>query len=319
MSRFDVTTFGEGGLRLSVPHGERIETANQFDVNIAGAEGNVVGALARFGRPTGWHSGLPDTPAGRRVAHEYRGFGIDLSSVVWTLEGRVSVYYVEYATPPRPTKVYFDRADSCLARLTVDDIDWDYLLDTEVVHLTGITPPLSETASEITAELLTRARSKGITTSFDVNYRSLLWSPDEARKILSPLLRNVDILFCGKRDAESVFGCDGTPEEIIDQLGGMSSAKHIVVTLSEDGVIGWNGEAHHHIPAKPVHVIDRIGAGDAMVAGVLHGYLNDDFVSGLHYGSVMSALAMSQHGDMVVTTEREVRRIIGGVTGGIMR
>ncbi len=319
MPRFDVTTFGEGGLRLSVPAGQRIETAAQFEVNIAGAEANVAGALARLGWNCGWVSGLPNTPAGRRVTNEYRGAGLDLSAVVWRDEGRVSVYYVEYAEPPRPIQVAYDRQNSCCALLTPDDIDWDYLLDTRHVHMSGITAPLSDSCGEVVALALERAHANGVTTSFDVNYRHLLWSPEEARQGLSRIFESLDILVCRRRDAEEVFGLSGTPEEIVAQLGDLTSASRIVVSLSEDGMIARDGGDFHHVPAKRVNIVDRIGAGDAMVAGVLHGALQGDFAKGLRYGQVMAALAMSQHGDLVVTTQDEIDVLLDNDAGGIAR
>jgi len=121
MPRFDVTTFGEGGLRLSVPTGQRIETAAQFEVNIAGAEANVTGALSRLGWNCGWISGLPNTPAGRRVANEYRGVGLDLSAVVWR-DARIVVCTTQTSHSPRtaieshPEQTWID--------LTMIDFHW---------------------------------------------------------------------------------------------------------------------------------------------------------------------------------------------------
>ena len=319
MPRFDLTTFGEGVLRFSVPAGHRIETASTFDVNVSGTEANVAGALSRLGWSCGWVSALPDTPPGRRVQHAYRTHGIDLSAVVWRDEGRVACYYVEYAHPPRPIRIYYDRKGSCLTEMTPDDVDWDYLLDTRHLHLTGLAVPLSETTREIVTHAMERARAKGITTSFDVNFRKLLWTEAEARKTLLPLASGVDVLFVGRRDATSVFGCDGEPEQIIEGLAQMTQARNIVVSLSKDGVIGWDGTDTHRVDAKRVWIVDRIGAGDAMVSGVLHGWLQGDLAKGLEYGSVMAALAMSQVGDTVVTHRRELERLLADDGADIVR
>ena len=319
MPRFDLTTFGEGVLRLSVPAGHRIETASTFDVNVSGTEANVAGALSRLGWSCGWVSALPDTPPGRRVQHAYRAHGIDLSAVVWRDEGRVSCYYVEYAHPPRPIRIYYDRKGSCLTEMTPDDVDWGYLLDTRHLHLTGLTVPLSKTTKEIVSLAMERARAKGISTSLDVNFRRLLWTEAEARKALLPLASGVDILFVGRRDAVGVFECSGAPEQIVEQLSRQTGARNIVVSLSEDGVIGWDGSEIHRVDAKPVRIVDRIGAGDAMVAGVLHGWLQGDLEMGLECGSVMAALAMSQVGDTVVTHRRELERLLAGDDTDIVR
>lgn len=308
--RFDLTTFGEGGLRLSVPAGQRMETATRFDVDVSGTEANVAGALARLGWRCGWVSALPDTPPGRRVVQAQRAHGTDLSAVIWRPEGRVSSYYVEYAQPPRPVMIYYDRKDSCFTQLRPDDIDWDYLLDTRHLHLSGLTVPLSSGAAEIVVTALQRAKAAGVTTSFDVNFRQLLWTADDARKKLIDLARGVDVLFLGCRDAVKVFGCSGEPPEIIDTLAAMTGARNIVMSLSSDGVAGWDGTTLHQVAAHDVGIIDRIGAGDAMVAGILHGWLRGSLPKGLAYGSMMAALAMSQVGDAVITTEAELERLL---------
>jgi 2-dehydro-3-deoxygluconokinase len=309
LPRFDVTTYGEGGLRLSVPAGERIETTHRFDVDVSGAEANVAGALSRLGRRCGWVSALPLSPPGRRVAHALRTAGIDLAGVVWRDVGRVSCYYVEYAEPPRATAVLFDRKDSCFAELPADAVDWSYLLDTRHIHLTGLTVPLSERAAEIVTQAAQRGKAGGASISFDINYRRQLWSPDKARERLLPICRGVNLLFCSQRDAADVFGCSGEPQAMAQQLQQLTEASEVVVSLGVGGVIGGSGEQFIHSPSREVTVIDRIGAGDAMAAGVLHGWLDGDLARGLRYGTTMAALAMSQHGDMVITDPRELERM----------
>ena len=319
MAKFDLTTFGEAGLRLSVPPGQRLATANTFDIHIAGAEGNVAGALSHLGWRCSWLSGLPDTPMGRRVAREYKSAGIDLSAVVWREDTRLAVYYVEFSMPPRPTKVYYDRKDSCVNQLSISDIDWEALLDTQMIHLTGITVPLSENCYSIVFEALKRAKATNVTTSFDVNYRTLLWKPAQARQALEELFPYIDILFCSHRDAKTIFGYKGEPEAVIHNLVEAYGTNKVIMSMSDRGVLGWDGHEIHRVPAREVGIIDRIGAGDALVSGVLHGLLQADFVKGLHYGVTMSALAMSQFGDMLITTTKELETLLSNDSGDIDR
>ena len=191
MPRFDVTTIGEGQLRYSVPAGKRLEQATQFDVFVAGTEANVTCLLSRLGWRCGWVSSLPNNPLGRRVSNEYRLAGLDLSAVVWSNDFRLATYYVEYAAPPRATQVYFDRASTCFTNLTVDQIDWDYLLDARLLHLSGLTVPLSGSIQEIILEAVKRAKAKDIRLSFDMNYRHRVWSTEEAAKTVKPIIRAV--------------------------------------------------------------------------------------------------------------------------------
>jgi 2-dehydro-3-deoxygluconokinase len=309
MSRFDVTSFGEAMLRLSVPAGTRLETADRLDMHPAGAEANVMAALVRLDRRCGWASSLPDSALGRVVANRLRQAGVDLSAVIWQREGRMGTYFVELAGPPRPIQVIYDRADTCITILEPGQIDWDYLLDTRLLHLTGITPPLSPGCEAITAEAVRRAKEKGVAVSFDVNYRSKLWTAEQAAATLLPLLHGVALLFCSLRDAVTLFGCSGSPETVVEQLAAQTEADHIIVTLAEKGVMGWDGSRFYRQGARSVQIVDRIGAGDALAAGVLHGWLDGDFEGGLAYGVTMAALALSQHGDMVVTTRAELEML----------
>jgi 2-dehydro-3-deoxygluconokinase len=306
MPRFDVTTYGEGGLRLSVPAGTRLESASRFDVDVAGTEANVVGALARLGWRCGWVSALPATAPGRRVANTLRSAGVDLGAVRWCDEGRVSCYYVEYAAPPRSTTVLYDRNGSCFARFEPRDVDWAYLLDTRHLHLTGLTYPLSGCTRSIITEAMSRARDADVSISLDVNHRDQLWTPAQCRDELLPLCRGIELLFCSCRDAKKVFGCEGPAKEAVSKLREATGALRVVMSRGDEGVIASGPEGTLECRAQPVRVVDRMGAGDALAAGVLHGWLRGDLAAGLRYGSTLAAMALSQHGDMVITDAQEL-------------
>jgi len=319
MPRFDVTTIGEGQLRYCVPAGQRLEQVSQFEVYVAGTEANVTGLLSRLGWRCGWVSSLPNNPLGRRVSNELRLAGLDMSAVIWPDTGRLATYYVEYATPPRSTQVFFDRANTCFTNLTLDQIEWDYLLDTRLLHLSGLTVPLSPTVKAIIVEAVERAKANGIQISFDMNYRQRVWSAAEAVATVKPIIRAVDLLFCGRSDARRVFECEGSPEEIVLQLAELTDADYIITSLSSEGLIGWDRQQFYRQPAREVEIIDRIGAGDAMVGGVLHGWLQGDFAKGLRYGALTAALALSQWGDQVIITAAELEALLTSEAGDIFR
>jgi 2-dehydro-3-deoxygluconokinase len=308
--RFDLTTLGEGQLRLCVPAGTRLERADRFDVFVSGTEGNVASTLARLGRATGWVSALPDSPLGRRVVMEYRLAGVDLGAVRWA-EGRLATYYVEYAVPPRSIQVWFDRRDSCFSRMTPSEVDWAYLLDTRLLHLTGISLALPGPQA-LVLEAAARAREAGVPVSFDMNYRARLWSPEEARRVTLPLLAQLDVLCCSRGDAVAVLGVPaGEPEAVLRGMGSITDARYVVMSMGGDGLMGWDRAADTiaHVPAREVVILDRIGAGDAMVAGVLHGVLGGDFLRGLRYGAVCAALSLSQWGDQLLLDAAELDRL----------
>mgnify|MGYP000518502429 CR=1 FL=1 len=317
--RFDVSSIGESMLRLSIPAGNRLENTRALDVGTAGAEGNVLNALGHLGRSCAWVSGLPDNPLGRLAANHLRKADVNLDGVIWRDAGRMGVYFVEFSTPPRPIQVIYDRVDSVIASLTPDQIDWAFLLDTRLLHLTGITPALSASCAAIVAESIQRAKAQNVPISFDMNYRGKLWTPEEARAAVTPLLQEIDLFFCARGDAEVVFDCTGEPEKMLQQLVQLSNARTVIMSIGEQGVIAWRDGQIYREPSVPVEVVDRIGAGDGLAAGVIHGWLKEDLVLGLRYGVTMAALALTEHGDTVTTSRAELDALVNSASGGVWR
>src|ERR1051325_2331068 len=228
--RFDFVSLGESMLRLSVPTGRRLEDTRILDMELAGAESNVSVALARLGWRTGWVSRMPDHALSNAILRALRSDGVDISAVKCVPNERLGTYFIEYASPPRSTQVIYDRANSAASHMTVDDIDWDYLLNTRVLHLTGITAALSDSCYEVLVEAIRRAKAAGIVVSFDVNYRGKLWSADVAGNKLHPLIHEADILFCKGADASALFGCNGEPRELMTKLKSLTEAHALFCT-----------------------------------------------------------------------------------------
>lgn len=310
--RFDVTSLGEAMLRLSVPIGMRLDDMRALDVEIGGAEGNVCVALARLGRRCGWASRLPDHALGQCVVRGLRADGVDVTAVKRVPGERIGTYFIEYASTPRAIQVIYDRADSAAARMSVADVDWDYLLDTRVLHLTGITAALSDSCYALVAEAIRRARAAGVTVSFDVNYRAKLWSAAVAGEKLRPLIAEADILLCKGADASALFGCHGDPHSLMTRLQALTRAPAIYCTFGEQGAALLSGDEFETQPALPVIIIDRVGSGDALAAGVLDGFLDNDLRAGLRRGVALAAIALSQYGDRVLTSRAELEAVMAG-------
>ena len=317
--RFDATTLGESLIRLSVPAGERLESATRFHVNPAGAEANMAVALSQLGRSCAWAGALPRNPMGRLVAGRLRAAAVNLDGVVWSDVGRIGAYFVELAVAPRPVQGIYDRADSCAANLTADRVDWDHLLSSRILHLTGITPALSESCRHLISEAVEQARVRGVPVCFDVNYREGLWSAEEAKETLTPLIQNAEILICGQEDAARVFGLQGDAGEVVRNLARLSGAKHVVLSREAEGALAWDGRSLFPQAALPVQIVDPIGAGDAMAAGILYGWLGGNLEQGLRIGAVLAALALTQKGDMITTTPAEINSLLEDKPGGIRR
>lgn len=308
--RFDLTSLGETMLRLSVPTGERLDEAHSLRVEVGGAESNVCVALARLGRRVGWVSRLPDHALGNAVARTLRADGVDVSAVKCAPGERLGTYFIEYATAPRAIQVIYDRADSAAARMSPEDVDWDYLLDTRVLHLTGITAALSDGCYAVVAQAIARARAAGVTVSFDVNFRAKLWEAANAGPKLRPLIAEADVLFCKGADAALLFGCAGEPQELMTQLKTLTRAQSIFCTFGERGAALLTAESFAVESAIPVQIVDRIGSGDAFAAGALDGLLDTNPCAGLERGVALAAIALTQHGDRVLTSRAELNAVM---------
>ena len=317
--RFDVVSLGETMLRFSVPSGARLDAARALELEIGGAESNVCVTLARLGRRSAWMSRLPDHALGNNVMRILKSDGVDVSAVKQVANERIGTYFIEYATAPRSIQVIYDRANSAVSKLSVADIDWDYLLATRLIHLTGITAAVSESCYEVLRQVIKRARAAGVTISFDVNHRAKMWDSATAGAKLRPLIAQADILFCKGADATLLFDCTGQPQDLMTALKALTGAKSIFCTFGDKGAAMLRGNEFVMQPALPVQIVDRIGSGDAFAAGVLDGWLDDDLHIGLKRGVALAAIALSQFGDGVLTSRRELDAVMARQSGDVAR
>lgn len=325
--RFDFVSLGESMLRLSVPTGRRLDDTRSLDMELAGAESNVSVALARLGWRTGWVSRMPDHALANAILRALRSDGVDVSAVKRVPHERLGTYFIEYATPPRTTQVIYDRADSAASHMTTAEIDWNYLLDTRILHLTGITAALSENCYAVLEEAIKRARAVGVMVSFDVNYRAKLWTTATAGERLRPLIADADMLFCKGADATTLFGCQGEPHQLMRELQSLTRAPAIFCTFGEQGAALLCGAEFVTESALPVQIVDRIGSGDAFAAGVLDGWLSGDpstqdsaaLREGLRRGVALAAIALSQYGDRVLSSRTELNAMLASERRDISR
>lgn len=308
--RFDVTTIGSTMLRLSVPAGERLETAGVFQVHTAGTESNTMAALARMGHRCAWVSQLGDNALGRRVARDIHAYKVDVSRVRWAEGLRNETFFVEYGARPRKIQVIYDRRDAAVARLRFKDLDMDYLFDTRIFHGTGIFPALSEDCQDTLRRTMQQALVAGIVTSFDVNYRRGLWPAEKAAVILTPLMEMADLLFMTREDAHDLFDLNGSPEDIVREAHRRYRSSICVITLGDEGGIAYDGQRFYRSRAYEVDMIDRLGAGDCFTAGFLCGYLENDIQAGMDYASAMAALKLGIRGDYFTSDREEVLALL---------
>ncbi len=318
--KFDLTTFGETMVRISVRPGQSLENATRIDLHTGGTESNTAVALSRLGMKTAWVSRLTDNALGRRVAADISRHGVDTSGIVWTNRDRIGTYYVEFATPPRASAVSYDRKFSAVSKLKPGELDWNFLLNTRVLHLTGITPALSAGCRQAVAEARKRALAKRIPVSFDLNYRGKLWKPKAAAKSLTPLIMDCAILIMTRDDAETVFKIKGDPERMVREMKKRFSPRIAVLTIGGKGGMVWDGKKLLFEPGYPIaETVDRLGAGDAFTAGLIYGYLHHDLALGLKFGIAASAMKLGMRGDYFWAGKEEVEQVIKSRGGDVRR
>ncbi len=308
-----VVALGELMLRLSPDPGERLETARSLRVHPGGSEANVTAALARLGVPSALVTALPESPLGRRVAGELRAAGVSLEWVQWIAGARLGTYFVEPAPPsgPRATDVLYDRAGSAFAQT----IRWpqDALTGARAAVVSGITPALSPEARTAAQALARDAHAHGVALCVDVNYRSRLWTPSTARTELAPLLVAADIVVCSAADAAQVLEIDpGDPQALRERWS--PQAGICVITQAERGAIAVAGGDEGIVRAAgvPTVPVDRLGLGDAFLAGLLFGLLEDWALErALTAGTMLAALKATVAGDFSLTRRAELLQALG--------
>ncbi len=306
----DLVALGEVLLRLAIPSPARFETARHLDVQIGGAEANVAAACARLGLRAAWISALPDNAWGERIRRELEAHGVDCRGVRIVDGARVGVYFLEYGAPPRPVRVLYDRRDSAFAHLSADEVDWEPFRQARVVHTSGVTAALGESARALVRRVVREAR----VLSFDVNYRASLWTPDEARTFLDDVLPAVRYLFLGESEARQIFHLDGTPEAMLESLARLVPKAIVTMMRGADGALALDGQRIVRPSRRhTVQVVDPIGAGDAFVAGFLWATLRGSAVSeAVDAGTAVAALKCSTWGDIALLDAREVEDLLEG-------
>ena len=316
-----VVCLGETMLMFAPPPYELIERCDRFTAYSGGSESNVAIGLQRLGLHAGWIGKLPDNALGHKVVNEIRRYGVDTSACVWTGSGRVGTFFVEWGALPRPLKTIYDRAGSAATTLTVDDLDWQYLASADWLHLTGITPAISNVCRKSVPQIAARARECGCKVSFDVNYRSLLWTPDEARTALQDILPHVNLLIATEADAALLLGPESqavphspstSRASLAQRLYERYTPQAVVITCSGEGCVAYDGQTLKRSPGYDIQVVNRLGAGDAFDAGLLYGYLTSGLQAGLDYGCAMAALKMTIPQNTPLIDRQDVERLLAG-------
>jgi len=315
----EVICLGETMVMFAPPPHQLIEYSHDFIALHGGSESNVAIGLERLGMHAGWIGKLPRNALGRKIVNEVRSYGVDTSAVVWTEKGRVGTFFVEFGACPRPTMTIYDRAGSAATTLEADDLDWEYISRAKWLHLTGITPASSETCRRSVREIAVRARSIGLKVSFDVNYRSLMWSAEEARETCGGILPSVSLLVATEADVGMLLGAKRERRDALKALYDAYSPEAVVMTLGGEGSLAYDGREFYRSDGYQVQPVNRLGAGDAFDAGLLFGYIRSGLQTGLDYGGAMAALKLTIPQNTPLINREDVEALLAHHSRDVVR
>jgi 2-dehydro-3-deoxygluconokinase len=349
----DLVSLGETMIRLSPPGHGRLEFANLLEVWVGGGEYNVAYALARLGLRTGWSSRLVDNPLGALVLNHARAVGVDVKHVaIAPYDGvgqadRIGLNFTEVGTGVRASVTMYDRGHSAAMHMKPTDGDLDGLFSKRGVrwlHTGGIFTALSETTAATVREALVKAKSTGTITSYDLNFRSKLWSSKKAQEVTKDIIPYVDGLIGNEEDFQKVLGfeVEGVDSENLGALDTSAYKKMVErvvakypniqvvgTTLREvkSGLINnWSailyhdGKFHESRLFKDLEIEDRVGGGDGFASGFAYGFLTgmspEDCVN---LGAAHGALLQSTRGDSSQITREELMHVFKGGSARIKR
>ncbi len=270
MTQGAVVTIGETMLRFSASRIGRLAHSATADIGMGGAESNVAIGLSRLDVPTIWLSRLGADSGGDFIARELQGEGVTVQATRDS-EAPTGLMIKERRTPGTTNVVYY-RAGSAASRMSPSDLDPDVIGRARLLHLTGITPALSATCRELALAAIAMARAAGVPVSFDLNFRSRLWSVADAAAFYEEVLPSIDLVFAGEDEAQIVTKTDDDAEVLARQLAEFGSST-VVLKRGSLGAMALTSGTIVSCDALSISPVDTVGAGDGFVAGYLAEHL----------------------------------------------
>jgi len=351
-ARFDLLSLGECMIRLSPPGHQRIELTPSFEAYAGGGEYNVAYALARYGLRTGFVSRLVDNPLGWFVRNHARASGMDTSEVIWVpYDGsgradRIGLNFTEVGMGVRASVTLYDRGHTAVSHMKTGEVDWKRIFGERKVrwfHTGGIFTALSDSCAGVAMESMKAAHEAGTIVSYDLNFRSKLWSSAKAIEVTKKLVPSIDVLIGNEEDFQKVLGfeVEGADEQLMKlpvegykRMVGRVVKEYphvqaVGTTLREvvsglvnhwSAIMYYDGRFHESRRYENLEVEDRVGGGDGfcsgLVYGLLHGMAPQECVE---LGAAHGALLQSTRGDTSMVTMEEVKHVMTGGSARIKR
>lgn len=323
--KYDLLTLGEVLLRLSPPEGQRLARTQNLRLHVGGAELNVAAGAGQLGLKTGIITRIPDNELGDLVCNQirYQGTSDEFAVREKGKEARLGIYYYETASAPRKPAVVYDRKNSSFVRISREDFPEELYTMTGCFHTSGITLALGQQARSTAISMMKRFKEQGARISFDVNFRGNLWTGEEARVCIQEILPLVDIFFCSEDTARLTFHKEGNLQKIMKSfteeypISVVASTRRVVHSprCHSFGSVIYSSQTdtfYEEEPYENIEVLDRIGSGDAYVAGALYGLLTDwDHPQrAVAMGNAASAVKNTVAGDLPCMTLPEMEAMI---------
>ncbi len=320
-----VITFGEIMMRLSTPGFARFTQVDSFNVLYAGSEANVASSLSHFGISAAHVTRFPNNDLGQAATQTLQRYGVDTQFIIYGPE-RMGVYFLENGSMHRASRIVYDRFNSAFAHIKPGMIDWENILkDASWFHWTGITPAISQGAADVCYEAIQVARKNNITVSGDINYRRNLWQYGKtAREIMPALIESTDVIVSGIADMENCVGISGGTfdaacasfKKSYPNIKKVATTERNSISSSHNKLKGvlWNGKQLFQSKEYDLtHIVDRVGAGDAFMAGLIYGMINKkDDASTIEFATAAGAFKHSVEGDVNVASAEEIETLVKG-------
>ena len=320
-----IVTFGEIMLRLSTSDYYTINQAHSFVVNYGGCEANVAVALSHMGHNTYFLSKLPPNQLGDGAITHLKSHGVNTDYVVRG-SSTIGIYFLETGFGGRPSKVIYNRKHSAITRIMEDEFNWQEIFEGATwFHLSGITLALGEKVRKVALRACQEAVKYHVPISFDFNYRSKLWTIDEAKPVYKKFIPYFDVVFASFFDANTILDIpldEGLENATLSEkrrnvfpkmikkykLSYIFGTDRVVYSATENSLAGYyfrlNGNELSWELTEPIrfNIYDRIGGGDAFASGVIHGLLKEFNNPGyaVRYGLNTSVLKHTVYGDASV-------------------
>lgn len=355
MAKYDFMSFGEPNIRLTPPNHDRLGQAEELQLGIAAAELNCCVNISNLSVEklmprlnTAYITKLVDNWTGKYIVNHARMYGVDMSNIVveeFDKIGRTrnGLAFVEVGIGPRPSYQIYDRGHSALSKINPGDIDWKRVLDTRWFHTTGIVSALGEhTTTEVFAALKA-AKENHATTSFDLNYRSTLWSREDARKAAESFMPYIDVILGNEEDFETMLGikADDTDRDFssIDPMNYKKVAEKVMEKYPHIQVVGtslrevrsallnnWQGcmmtKNGFFVSRKyeNIEINDRVGGGDSFASGIIWGMLEGHKEQEtIDFATAFSALCHTIRNDWNLVTREEAQSLVDGGSARVKR